>query len=140
MRFSTHGRSRMLYNVYQSSSCLYPNHRQSQLASQGPVALAEKLTQSLRHTGDLDLVEIDLEPYVLMSAHSANTPLNRNRVENHICHGTMTKSCFQRHGDLSLLNRSCSLFVHQSSGRTHCLCLSQRRSRRRRAARAILRT
>ncbi|KAI0300081.1 CAMK/CAMKL/CHK1 protein kinase [Multifurca ochricompacta] len=35
---------------------------QSQLASQGPVALAEKLTQSLRNTGDLDLVEIDMLP------------------------------------------------------------------------------
>ncbi|KAI0247400.1 CAMK/CAMKL/CHK1 protein kinase [Lactifluus subvellereus] len=34
---------------------------QSQLASQGPVALAEKLTQYLRNTGDLDLVEIDME-------------------------------------------------------------------------------
>ncbi|KAH9991959.1 CAMK/CAMKL/CHK1 protein kinase [Russula compacta] len=34
---------------------------QSQLASQGPVALAEKLTQSLRDTGDLDLVDIDLQ-------------------------------------------------------------------------------
>jgi len=34
---------------------------QSQLASQGPVALAEKLTESLRNTGDLDLVEIDLQ-------------------------------------------------------------------------------
>ncbi|KAH9994618.1 CAMK/CAMKL/CHK1 protein kinase [Russula vinacea] len=34
---------------------------QSQLASQGPVALAEKLTHSLRDTGDLDLVEIDLQ-------------------------------------------------------------------------------
>lgn len=34
---------------------------QSQLASQGPQALAEKLTESLRNTGDLDLVEIDLQ-------------------------------------------------------------------------------
>ena len=43
-------------------------HRQSQLASQGPVALAEKLTESLRNTGDLDLVEIDLQSYVVTSA------------------------------------------------------------------------
>ncbi|KAI0288298.1 CAMK/CAMKL/CHK1 protein kinase [Russula brevipes] len=34
---------------------------QSQLASQGPVVLADKLTQSLRDTGDLDLVEIDMQ-------------------------------------------------------------------------------
>ncbi|KAH9003291.1 CAMK/CAMKL/CHK1 protein kinase [Lactarius hatsudake] len=34
---------------------------QSQLASQGPVALAERLTQSLRDTGDLDLIEIDMQ-------------------------------------------------------------------------------
>lgn len=34
---------------------------QSQLASQGPVALAERLTQSLRNTGDLDLVDIDMQ-------------------------------------------------------------------------------
>jgi len=34
---------------------------QSQLASQGPQILAEKLTESLRDAGDLDLVEIDLQ-------------------------------------------------------------------------------
>ncbi|KAI9457642.1 CAMK/CAMKL/CHK1 protein kinase [Lactarius psammicola] len=34
---------------------------QSQLASQGPVALAERLTQSLRDTGDLDLIEIEMQ-------------------------------------------------------------------------------
>jgi serine/threonine-protein kinase Chk1 len=48
--------------------CLPHVHRQSQLASQGPVVLADKLTQSLRDTGDLDLVEIDMQSYVGMSA------------------------------------------------------------------------
>ena len=46
-------------------------HRQSQLASQGPVALAERLTQSLRNTGDLDLVEIDLQSYVFTTGPQA---------------------------------------------------------------------
>ncbi|KAI9454195.1 CAMK/CAMKL/CHK1 protein kinase [Russula earlei] len=41
---------------------------QSQLASQGPAALAEKLTESLRITGDLDLVDIDLRSYVVTSS------------------------------------------------------------------------
>ncbi len=52
-----------------SSWCLSFVHRQSQLASQGPVALAEKLTQSLRNTGDLDFVDIDLQSYVVTSRH-----------------------------------------------------------------------
>ena len=47
-------------------------NRQSQLASQGPQALAEKLTESLRNTGDLDLVEIDLQSYVVTFANTAN--------------------------------------------------------------------
>ena len=46
-------------------------YRQSQLASQGPVALAERLTQSLRNTGDLDLVDIDLQSYVVTSGSQA---------------------------------------------------------------------
>ena len=46
-------------------------YRQSQLASQGPVALAERLTQSLRNTGDLDLVDIDLQSYVVISGLQA---------------------------------------------------------------------
>jgi hypothetical protein len=36
------------------------------------MALAEKLTQSLRDTGDLDLVEIDLQAYVVTSTNVAN--------------------------------------------------------------------
>jgi hypothetical protein len=51
-----------------SFRCLPHVYRQSQLASQGPVVLADKLTQSLRDTGDLDLVEIDMQSYVGMSA------------------------------------------------------------------------
>jgi hypothetical protein len=89
-------------------------HRQSQLASQGPVALAEKLTQSLRNTGDLDFVEIDLQSYVVTSANVARDFPNSNRTENHLRLGTMTKSCFRRRGALNLLNRLCSLFVYPS--------------------------
>jgi hypothetical protein len=90
--------------------------RQSQLASQGPSALAEMLTQSLRRTGDLDLVDIDMEPYVLTSSDpSANPPHNPTRAETRSCHGMMTKSCFRRREDLSLPSRSCSLSVYQFS-------------------------
>lgn len=54
------------------STYFYSVHRQSQLASQGPQALAEKLTESLRNTGDLDLVEIDLQSYVVTFANVAS--------------------------------------------------------------------
>jgi hypothetical protein len=60
---------------HQSTNFYYFVHRQSQLASQGPQVLAEKLTESLRKTGDLDLVEIDLQSYVVTFANVAMTPL-----------------------------------------------------------------
>ena len=50
--------------VSASSKRSSSDRRQSQLASQGPVALAEALTESLRKTGDLDLIEVDMQTYV----------------------------------------------------------------------------
>jgi hypothetical protein len=111
--------------------------RQSQLASQGPQVLAEKLTESLRNTGDLDIVETDLQSYVVTFANVTNDFLNLNTIDNRFHLVTTTKSCFQRRGALNLLNHSCSLFVHPMSYDTlHDHFLSHRLSHRLRVARA----
>ncbi|KAF8269432.1 kinase-like domain-containing protein [Lactarius quietus] len=52
---------------------------QSQLASQGPVALAEKLTQSLRNTGDLDLIDIDMQTESPLAQDSDQIMLSATR-------------------------------------------------------------
>jgi len=107
-------------------------HRQSQLASQGPVALAERLTESLRNTGDLDLVEIDLQSYVI-SLHSSHAPFSiQSPTENRLYFGTMINSCSRRHGAPNSLNRSCCLCVFLTL--KYVPQLSQRRSRRLRVA------
>jgi hypothetical protein len=97
-----------------SSRFLCSAYRQSQLASQGPVALAEKLTQSLRDTGDLELVQMDLQSYVVTSRHVC-TYLNPSATESQPHPETRTRSCFRPLGVLNLLNRSCSSFVHATS-------------------------
>ena len=49
------------YNRISRFIALLTAPRLSQIASQGPVALAEKLTQSLREQGDLELANPELE-------------------------------------------------------------------------------
>ena len=90
---------------------LTSDRRQSQLASQGPVVLAEKLTQSLRNTGDLDLIEIDMQMYVL---HIKAKTLSQDLTctgNHHLRHKT-TKSCFRRREDRSSSNPSWFSCVH----------------------------
>jgi serine/threonine-protein kinase Chk1 len=53
-----HAHTWVMRQVFFNSSHLLPSlplHRPSQLASRGVVELAEKLTESLRQTGDLEL-------------------------------------------------------------------------------------
>jgi hypothetical protein len=95
-----------------SSSCISSDRRQSQLASQGPVALAERLTQSLRNTGDLDLIDIDMEAYVLHIDAKACSQCMTYTGDRHPWHRTTTKSCFRRRGDRNSFNPLMSSFVY----------------------------
>jgi hypothetical protein len=112
-------------------------HRQSQLASQGPVALAEKLTQSLRNTGDLDLVEIDLQSYVLTSASCERLSLSKPHRESPTPRDDDQIMLSATRG--SQFTESLMLFVRPSRLRPSC-SLSQCSSRRLRVARATRRT
>lgn len=80
------------------------------------MALAEKLTQSLRDTGDLDLVDIDLQSYVVMfRAHRVRFSKFMSPGNHHLHLEMMTKLCFRQRRALNLLNLSCSLSVHSTS-------------------------
>ena len=94
------------------SSCISFDRRQSQLASQGPVALAESLTQSLRNTGDLDLIDIDMQAYVLYINGKACAQCMTYTGDRHPWHRTATKSCFRRHGDRNSFNPLTFSFVY----------------------------
>lgn len=77
------------------------------------MALAEALTQSLRNTGDLDLIDIDMQAYVLQHPNAKAFSQGLTYTGKHrFRHRTTTKSCFRQRGDRNSSNPSCFSFVH----------------------------
>ena len=90
---------------YISLHLLIHTRRTSQLASQGPQMLADKITQSLRDNGDMDLAAPDFSRQSV-ATHRCTTQITDTTPET-----TWTSTCPPPRTSLNSRSRSCSSCV-----------------------------